>query len=80
VTYRKRVEPTPAVREALGEELRRSHEAARAAEEAFKIRVYLGVLQGVTTQEIADRLGISQSSASKYRMQGERLHQERQAG
>jgi DNA-binding CsgD family transcriptional regulator len=67
------------VRELLVEELRQSHAAAQAAETAFKMRVYLAVEQGATTQEIADELGISQTSASKYRMQGEALHRKQQA-
>ncbi|MBX9392247.1 hypothetical protein K4749_01200 [Streptomyces sp. TRM72054] len=79
MTYRKRMEWPPHVRQMLGEELRLAHEAARAAEAAFKIRMYVAVEQGVTTQQIADKLGISQATASKYRIQGEALYQERAA-
>jgi DNA-binding NarL/FixJ family response regulator len=79
VVYRKRVDLEPEVRQMLGEELRLSHEAARAAKTAFKVRVYIAVKQGLTTQEIADALGVSQSAVSEYRMQGEALYRERQA-
>lgn len=79
MTGRKRGAMPPQVRELLVQQLRQSHETARAAETAFKIRIYLAVEQGATTQEIADTLGISQTSASKYRMQGEALHREQQA-
>jgi DNA-binding NarL/FixJ family response regulator len=67
----------PYIRALLGEELRLSYEAAAAAETAFKIRVYVAVEQGVTTQEIADELGVSQSVVSKYRIQGEALYRKR---
>lgn len=79
MTYRKRVEWPAHVRAMLGEELRLAQDAARAAEEAFKIRVYVAVEQGLTTAEIAEDLGISQTSASKYRVQGEALYQQRHA-
>jgi FixJ family two-component response regulator len=79
VTYRKRVECPPHVRVMLGEELRLAQDAARLAEDAFRIRVYVAVEQGLTTAEIASDLGISQTSASKYRMQGEALYRARQA-
>jgi predicted transcriptional regulator len=77
VTGRKRVEWPPHIRALLAEDLRLAHQAAQAAEAAFKIRVYIAVEQGATTQQIADALGIGQSTASKYRIQGEALYQER---
>lgn len=77
MTGRKRVEVPPHIRALLGEELRLSYEAATAAETAFKIRVYVAVEQGVTTQEIADELGVSQSVVSKYRIQGEAFYRKR---
>jgi len=79
VTGRKRIDWPSHVREAIGEDLRLTHEAAQAAEALFKTRVYLAVEQGLTTQQVADELGISQASASKYRMQGEAAYRERQA-
>ncbi len=79
MVYRERVEWPAHVRELLGEELIRSHEEALAAKEAFKIRVYIAVEQGVTTREIADHLGISQATISRYRIEGETAYRERQA-
>lgn len=79
MSARKRVDWPPHMREMLGEDLRLSYEAAQAAETAFKIRIYIAVEQGVTTQEIADALGISQTSVSKYRIQGEAAFTARQA-
>ncbi|MGW0088258.1 hypothetical protein ACWDWS_04485 [Streptomyces sp. NPDC003328] len=49
------------------------------SKEQFKVRVYLAVEQGVTTRDIASRLGISQAAVSKYRIQGEAAFRERQA-
>ena len=80
MTARKRMDWPPHVRELIGEELRLSYEAARAAETAFKIRIYIAVEQGVTTREIAEALGVSQTAVSKYRMQGEAAYRERRAG
>ncbi|MBW8703743.1 hypothetical protein MBT84_29530 [Streptomyces sp. MBT84] len=68
---RRRVDWPAHVREAIGAELRFSHEAAQAAEVSFKIRVYLAVEQGLTTYELAEELGISQPAVSKDRIQGE---------
>lgn len=79
MTNRKRVDWPPHVREAMHEEVGVAYEAARAARTAFKIRVHVAVEQGVTTQQIADKLGISQSAVSKYRVQGEAAYRERQA-
>jgi DNA-binding NarL/FixJ family response regulator len=67
------------VREMLGEELRLSHEAAQAAEVAFKIRVYIAVEQGLTTRQIADETGVSQATISRYRIEGEAAFAARQA-
>lgn len=71
---KRRVDWPPHIREMVLGDLLLSHEAAKAAEDAFKIRVYMAVEQGVTTQQVADRLGISQSGASVYRRQGEALY------
>ncbi|MGW2550675.1 hypothetical protein [Streptomyces sp. NPDC001635] len=75
----KRVDWPPRVRAMLAEELRQSFREAQAAKEQFKVRVYLAVEQGVTTRDIASRLGISQAAVSKYRIQGEAAFHERQA-
>ncbi|MGW4560092.1 hypothetical protein ACWEOV_41755 [Streptomyces sp. NPDC004365] len=75
----KRVDWPPHVRAMLAEELRQSLREAQAAKEQFKVRVFLAVEQGVTTRDIASRLGISQAAVSKYRIQGEAAIRERQA-
>ncbi|MFF6966269.1 hypothetical protein ACFY9G_23240 [Streptomyces anthocyanicus] len=80
MTYRKRPDLAPHVKEVLGEELRLSREAVQIAETAFKIRIFVAVEQGMTTQEVADALGLSQAAASKYRIQGEALYSERRSG
>jgi DNA-binding NarL/FixJ family response regulator len=67
------------VRVLLGEDLRLSYEAARTAETAFKIRVYIAVEQGLTTSEVAEDLDLSQQTVSRYRMQGEAAYRERLA-
>ncbi|MEV6833515.1 hypothetical protein AB0N17_03120 [Streptomyces sp. NPDC051133] len=76
---RRGVDWPPHVRKMIGDDLRLSHEAARAAEDAFKIRVYIAVEQGVTTREIATEIGVSQQTVSRYRIEGESLYQHRQA-
>lgn len=77
MTNQKSDGPSPHVRGLLGEELRMAHEAARAADIAFKIRVYVAVEQGLTTRQVAEELGISQGGASKYRIQGEAAYRAR---
>lgn len=79
MTGRKRVDWPPHVRVLLGEDLRLSYEAARTAETAFKIRVYIAVEQGLTTSEVAEDLDLSQQTVSRYRMQGEAAYRERLA-
>lgn len=79
MTFRKRFVWPPHVREMLFEELRSAHEAALAAETAAKIRIYVAVEQGVTTQQIADKIGMSQATVSRYRIDGEAAFAARQA-
>ncbi|MDL5205109.1 hypothetical protein [Streptomyces sp. ALI-76-A] len=79
MTARKRIDWPPHVREALHADVRLSYEAAQDADTRFKIRVYLAVEQGLTTAEVAEGLGVSQSVVSKYRMQGEAAYRERLA-
>lgn len=73
---RQRVEWAPDVREDLLAGVGRDHVAALEAETRFKIRVYLAVKQGLTTREVAEALGISQTAVSKYRMQGEAAYRD----
>ncbi|MFF7096384.1 helix-turn-helix domain-containing protein [Streptomyces rubradiris] len=77
MTARRRVDWPPHVRKMIGEELRLTYEAAHAAEDAFKVRVYIAVEQGVTTREIATEVGISQQTVSRYRADGEALYRAR---
>lgn len=79
MSYRKRAEWPTHVPELIGEELRLAHETARAAEIAFKIRIYIAMEQGLTTREIAEAIGMSKAVISKYRIQGEALYQQRRA-
>lgn len=74
---RKRVDWPAHVHEMLGEDLRLAHEAAQAAEAAFKIRIHIAAAQGLTTRQIADHLGISQATVSRYRIEGEAAYRER---
>ncbi|MFF0140451.1 helix-turn-helix domain-containing protein [Streptomyces sp. NPDC005227] len=77
--YRKSVEWPEPVRAALCEDLRFVQNVARQAEEALRVRVYLAVEQGLTTQEVADALEISQSAVSNYRRQGEEAFRRRRS-
>lgn len=79
MAYRKKFEWPPHVREMMGEDLRVSYEAACVAKTAFKIRIYIAVEQGVTTREIAEKLGLSQAAVSRYRIDGEAAFAARQA-
>lgn len=67
------------VREAVLGDVALTHQAAIEAEERDKIRIYLAVEQGLTTQELADRLLVSQSVVSKWRRQGEEAYLSREA-
>lgn len=66
------------VRAAVLDDIALTHEAAMDALERDKIRIYLATEQGLDTYEIADRLGLSQTSVSKYAGQGRRALAERE--
>ncbi|MFD3532010.1 helix-turn-helix domain-containing protein [Streptomyces sp. NPDC058664] len=65
------------VRSAVLDDLLLVHREAIDAEEREKIRIALAVDQGLTTSEIATRLGVSQSVVSKWRQQGEEARNRR---
>jgi transposase-like protein len=71
VANRKRVDFPPHVRSAIAADLRLAQTIRVQAEATFKIRIHLATEQGLTTQEIADELGVSQAVVSKWRIQGE---------
>lgn len=48
-----------------------AHETSIQADERFKVAIFLATEQGLTTYEIADKLGVSQAVVSKWRRQGE---------
>lgn len=77
MTGRRRVHWPLPVCEGLLASLSEEHASAREAKTRFKVRVYLAVEQGLTTQDVAATLGISQASASRYRIQGEAVYRER---
>lgn len=76
MSYRKRMDWPPRVRSLLLDNVRRSHEDALAADTALKVRIYITVQQGLTTREIAEHTGLSQTTISKYRIAGEKAHRE----
>lgn len=79
MAYRRKFDWPPEVREALLDDVQLWHAAALEAETRLKIRIYLAVEQGLTTREIAVRLGISQQMVSRYRIEGEAAQQARSA-
>ena len=77
VPPKKRVELPDHVREAVLDDIALSQQEAAAAEERLRIRVHLAVQQGLTTYEIAERLGIAQQSVSRWSKQGEEARSRR---
>lgn len=71
MAYRKKFDWPPEVRDALLDDVQLWHAAALEAETRLKIRIYMAVEQGLTTGEIAVKLGISQQTVSRYRIEGE---------
>ncbi|MFF4020022.1 hypothetical protein [Streptomyces sp. NPDC001843] len=66
------------VRDAVLDDVALSFQNALDADELSKIRIYLSTVQGLDTYEIAEKLGISQTSASKYARQGKEAYERRQ--
>ena len=75
---KKRVDLPDHVREAVLGDVGLSYQSALDAEENSRIRIYLATEQGLTTQEIANQLGISQTSASKYAREGKEAYLRRE--
>ena len=75
---RKRVTLPDHVRNAVLSDLALTKRRATEAEEDFKVRIYLGVEQGLDTYELAEELGLSQSAVSKYRGQGQAILERRE--
>jgi DNA-binding NarL/FixJ family response regulator len=66
------------VRAAVLADIELTHERAVTAEEDDKVRIFLATEQGLDTYEIADQLGISQTTVSKYARQGKEILERRE--
>ena len=75
---RKKIDLPDHVRDAVVGDVRLSLKQSVDADENFKIRIYLAIEQGLTTREIADELGIGQTSVSKYANQGKEAYERRE--
>jgi transposase-like protein len=67
------------VRAAVLADVELTHQQAIQAEENDKIRIYLASEQGLTTYDMAQRLGVSQSVVSNWRRQGEEAYKRRES-
>lgn len=83
---KKKVDLTKDVKDAVRDRILLSQDAsenaqrfADAADENFKIDIYLAVEQGMTTYEIGELLGKSQSVVSKWRIAGEQARDRRRS-
>ncbi|MFC5799148.1 helix-turn-helix domain-containing protein [Streptomyces formicae] len=76
---KKKVDLPDHVREAALADVELSHQQALDAEERDRVRVFLATEQGLSTYEIADRLGVSQQTVSNWRRQGEEVYRRREA-
>lgn len=76
---KKKVDLPDHVRAAVLADVELTHQQAVQAEQTDKIRVYLAIEQGLTTYELAERLGVSQSVVSNWRRQGEEAYKRRES-
>lgn len=74
---KKRINLPDHVREAVLDDVQLSYREAQSADERYKIRIHLAIVQGMTTYEIADFLGVSQSVVSKWSREGEQARDRR---
>ncbi|MGW2513626.1 helix-turn-helix domain-containing protein [Streptomyces scopuliridis] len=77
---KKKVDLPDHVREAVLDDVALSHQEAIDAEERDKIRIFLATEQGLSTYEIATKLGVSQQVVSKWSRQGEEARNRRRGG
>jgi DNA-directed RNA polymerase specialized sigma24 family protein len=76
---KKKVDLPDHVRSAVLAEVSLDYEAAAAAEERSKVRIYLATEQGLSTYELAERLGVSQAVVSKWSRQGKEAYETRES-
>ncbi|MFF9268643.1 helix-turn-helix domain-containing protein [Streptomyces rochei] len=76
---KKKVDLPEHVRAAVLSEVSLDYEAAAAAEERSKIRIFLATEQGLSTYELAERLGVSQAVVSKWSRQGKEAWEARES-
>jgi hypothetical protein len=75
---KKKVDLPDHVRAAVLADIALTHQAAIAAEENDRIRVYLATEQGMDTYEIAEELGdVSQQTVSRWARQGKEILERR---
>lgn len=77
---KKRVTLPDHVRAAVLADVALSHQTAQDADENSKIRIFLATEQGLDTYELAEKLGISQTSVSKYARLGREALERREQG
>lgn len=79
VPPKKRVDLPEHVRAAVLADVHLDYVSAADALERSKIRIYLATVQGLTTYEIADDLGVSQAVVSKWSRQGKEIYDRRES-
>jgi len=78
VPPKKKVTLPEHVRNAVLADVALTYQRAMDADEDAKIRIYLATEQGLDTYELADELSISQTTASKYKIQGKQALERRE--
>lgn len=73
VPPRKRVTLPDHVRAAVLADIALTHQNAITADENRKVRIFLATEQGLDTYELAEKLGVSQTTVSKYAGQGKAI-------
>lgn len=75
---KKKVDLPDHVREAVLADVELSYRQSIEFDENAKVRIFLATEQGLDTYELAEKLGISQTTASKYARQGKEAHERRE--